>query len=86
MTKDEARPLVRNLIDILDASKDQASARAEAMIVLLQDLGMLTLDEPKSAQQKFDAIFSLYRLEDAKLKAHEFLAYLDEAGLKIVDK
>lgn len=59
---------------------------AQGLIKSLENLGLLKLDEPKSAQKRCDEIFTLYRLEDAKLKAHEFLAYIDEAGLKIIEK
>lgn len=81
MTRDEA---VNVMSEIWGGNRQHALG--ESYVDAFVALGMLKLDEPKSAQQKLDALFSLYRLEDARLKMHEFLAYLDEAGLKIVEK
>lgn len=53
------------------------------LVAALENLGMLKLDEPKSAQQKLDEILVAY-LGASDL--HSLRNEMDGAGLKIVEK
>ena len=57
-----------------------------SLISVLEALGMLKLDEPKSLDARINYAINYEMCSNKTVQAREIKAALDRAGLKIVDK
>ena len=83
MTREEAIAKMRSATPGAAASGAATQANYENFVNCLVALGMLKLDEPKSAKQKFNDAAVKYVNPDRWI---EFLSEIDRFGLKIIEK